>query len=77
MVKGKLFGFIALVAFVAGAVLLFLCPSLLENSLTDAGKVGVGIAGLVGVKAALGVGAILGGIFSVLARSLRRQKLFS
>ena len=76
VVKGKLFGFIALVAFVAGAVLLFLCPSLLENSLTDAGKVGVGIAGLVGVKAALGVGAILGGIFSVLGALAAAAKTF-
>lgn len=74
--KGKIFGFIALVAFVAGAVLLFLCPTMLESSLTEAGKLGVGISGVLGVDPALGVGAILGGIFSILGALAAAYKTF-
>ncbi len=74
--KGKLFAFIALAAFVAGAVLLFLCPTFLENSLTDAGKIGVGIGGLFGVEPALGIGAIIAGVCSVLGALAAAYKAF-
>ncbi|PWM72153.1 MAG: hypothetical protein DBX59_06835 [Bacillota bacterium] len=74
--KGKLFSFIALAAFVAGAVLMFLCPTFLESSLTDAGKLGVGIAGIAGIKPALAVGSILGGVFSVLGALVTAYKTF-
>lgn len=74
--KGKLFAFIALAAFVAGAVLLFLCPTFLENSLTDAGKIGVGIGGIFGVEPALGIGAIIAGVCSVLGALAAAYKAF-
>ncbi len=74
--KGKLFAFIALAAFVAGAVLLFLCPTFLENSLTDAGKIGVGIGGLFGVEPALGIGTIIAGVCSVLGALAAAYKAF-
>ena len=61
---------------VAGAVLLFLCPTMLESSLTDVGKVGVGISGALGVDPALGIGAILGGIFSILGALAAAYKTF-
>lgn len=77
--KGKLFGFIALVAFVAGAVLLFLCPSLVKSTLSTAG-ISDWLGGIFGTDAsvptALGIGAILGGVFSVLGALVAAYKTF-
>ena len=77
--KGKLFGFIALVAFVAGAVLLFLCPSLVKSTLSTAG-ISDWLGGIFGTDAsvptALGIGAILGGIFSILGALAAAYKTF-
>ena len=77
--KGKLFGFIALVAFVAGAVLLFLCPSLVKSTLSTAG-ISDWLGGIFGTDAsvptALGIGAILGGIFSILGALVAAYKTF-
>lgn len=45
--KGKLFGFIALAAFIAGAVLMFLIPTLVKSTLVTAG-VSDWIEGIIG-----------------------------
>lgn len=77
--KGKLFGFIALVAFVAGAVLLFMCPALVKSTLVTSGLsdwLGSIVGGDASVPTALGVGAIIGGICAVLGALVAAYKTF-
>lgn len=77
--KGKLFGFIALAAFIAGAVLMFLIPTLVKSTLVTAG-VSDWIEGIIGgdasVPTALGVGAIVGGVMSILGALVAAYKTF-
>lgn len=74
--KGKLFNFIAIAAFIAGAVLMFCSVPIFEGALTDGGKLWFAVyEAAENVK--LGVGAILGGIFSIIGALATAYKTFA
>ena len=77
--KGKLFGFLALVVFVVGAILMFLIPTLVKSTLVTAG-ISDWIGSVTGTDAsvptALGIGAIIGGVLSVLGALTAGYKTF-